>query len=134
MAVIFPDIEKILVQRLQEALDARTEPFAANVAVSTIKPSSDVLPYPERMVVIRGDGGPRLDHVRKLERAGITIWCNTYQEASDLARLVEALVKELTVDGIKLVDIALSPVRVAEETQQECRYMTIEAIMQGTNL
>ena len=134
MAVIFPDIEKILVQGLQSALDARSESFAQDVAVSTIKPASDVTPYPDRIVVIRGDGGPRLDHVRKLERAGITIWAEDYQTASSLGYLVEALVKELTIDGIKLVDIALSPVRVAEETQQECRYMTIEVITQGTNL
>jgi hypothetical protein len=58
--VIFPDIEKVLVRDLKAALTPRTEPYAQNVYVSTIKPAADVKPYPARIVTIRNDGGPRL--------------------------------------------------------------------------
>lgn len=134
MAVIFPDVEKVLVEAISTALAARTEPVAEDVHVSTIKPAPDFTPYPSKMVVVRGDGGPQLDWVRKLERVGITIWADTYAEASDLARLLEALLKEMTGDEIKLVTIVLSPVRVAEESPAECRYLTIEVTTKGIEL
>lgn len=132
--VIFPDVEKVLVASLKAALAARTENYAQNVHVATIKPAADVNPYPSRIVVLRGDGGPKLDHVRKMERIGVTIWADTYADASKLARLVEALTTDLTGPEIKLVNVVLSPVRVAEEGAQECRYLTLEVITKGTTL
>lgn len=134
MAVIFPDVEKVLVAGISEALAGRAESYAQDVYVATIKPASDVDPYPERMVIVRGDGGAELDHVRKLERIGISIWCDTYADANALSRLLEALIKTLTGNHIKQVSIALSPVRVAEQGIQECRYMTMEVVTKGTEL
>jgi hypothetical protein len=133
-AVMFPDIEAVLVRDLPFALAESGFSVASGVRVATIKPAPDESPYPSKIVVVRGDGGPQLDHVRKLERVGITIWADTYRDASELARLVEALVKQMTGDEIKLVDIILSPVRVDEEGPQQCRYMTIEVITKGTNI
>lgn len=132
--VIFPDIEKVLVGALKTAIDARPESYAQDVVISTIKPSPEVSPYPSRIITIRGDGGPELDYVRKQERVGITIWADTYSDASNLARLVEALVKGLTGEYIKLIDINLSPVRIDEAGPQECRYITIQCITKGTAL
>lgn len=132
--VIFPDVEKVLVASLTAALAARSEAVAQNVKVATIKPAADVSPYPSKIVVIRGDGGPSLDHVRKMERIGLTIWADTYADASSLARLVEAIIPSLTGSAIKLATVQLSPVRVAEDGPQECRYMTVEVITKGTDL
>lgn len=134
MEVIFPDIEKVLVYEFKAALSGRSEPYAQNVFVSTVKPAPDVSPYPARIITIRGDGGPQLDYVRKQERVGITLWADTYADASDLARLVEALVRGMTGEAIKLVEINLSPVRVDEAGPQETRYMTIQCITKGTAL
>jgi hypothetical protein len=133
-AVIFPDVERVMVAALKAALELRTEPYAQNVSVSTIKPAPDVTPYPERMIVVRADGGPMLDHVRKNERVGLTIWADTYEDANALSRLLEALVKGMTGEHIKFVNVVLSPVRVAEESTQECRYMTLELITKGSTL
>jgi hypothetical protein len=133
-AVIFPDIEVALVRDITAALAEQDSELAQSVRVATIKPAADEKPYPSKIVVIRGDGGPQLDHVRKLERVGVTIWADTYQDASQLARLVEALVKQLTGTEIKLVDVILSPVRIDEAGPQECRYMTLEVITKGTPL
>jgi hypothetical protein len=133
-AVIFPDVEAVLVRDLTAALAGNPSQLAAGVRVATIKPAADESPYPSKIVVIRNDGGPQLDDVRKLERIGVTIWCNTYQDASRLARLVEALVKQMTGTEIKLVEVILSPVRVDEAGPQECRYMTLEVITKGTPL
>jgi hypothetical protein len=134
MAVIFPDIERVLVAGIEEALAARSESYAQDVYVATIKPAPDLVPYPERLVIVQSNGGAELDHVRKQERLGLTIWANTYADANALSRLVEALIKTLTGNYIKQVSIALSPVRVAESGIQECRYMTFEVITKGSEL
>ena len=133
-AVIFPDVEKVLVAAVKAELETRTESYAQNVHVSTIKPAADITPYPSRIIVIRGDGGPKLDWVRKSERVGITIWANSYSDASDLARLIEALSVTMTGEFIKLTQVILSPVRVDEAGPQECRYMTLELITKGSTL
>ena len=131
--VIFPDVERILVAGFSAALSARDEPYAADVLVTTKKPAADAT-QPNRCVVIRADGGPSLDDVRKMERVGITIWANTYADASDLAHLVAALSKSLTGEQIKKVDVSLSPTRLGEESQQEARYLILELIVKGSNL
>jgi hypothetical protein len=133
-AVVFPDAEKVLVAAIKAELETREESYAQNVYVATKKPAADQAPYPARIVVIRSDGGPKLDWVRKSERIGITIWADTYADASDLARLVEALSITLTGESIKLTQVVLSPVRVDEAGPQECRYMTLELITKGSTL
>jgi hypothetical protein len=131
--VIFPDVERLLVAGLNTALAARSETYASNVLVTTKKPAADAT-QPARCIVIRADGGPTLDDVRKSERVGITIWANTYADASDLAHLVAALSKSLTGEHIKKVDVSLSPTRLGEENRQEARYLILELIVKGSNL
>ena len=133
-AVIFPDVEKVLVAAISAELETRSESYAQNVYVATKKPSADKNPYPSRIITIRSDGGPKLDWVRKAERIGITIWADTYADASDLARLIEALAVTLTNDSIKLSQVILSPIRIDEAGTQECRYMTLELITKGSTL
>ncbi len=132
--VIFPDVEKILISALKAALNSRPEAYAQNVHVSSKKPGPKTSPYPEKIVTIRGDGGPYTSDVTKLERVGINIYSTTYAVASDLSRLVEALLRSLTGEYIKLVEIILSPVRVDEESEEEVRYMTIELVVKGSTL
>ena len=132
--VIFPDVEKILVAGLRAAIDVRTESYTNNVFIATKKPGPKTNPYPNRIITIRTDGGPQLDDVRKMERIGLTVYATTYEDASDLSRLVGALVRTLTGEYIKLVEVILSPVRVDEESQEEVRYMTLEVITKGTTL
>lgn len=133
-AVIFPDVEKVLVAGIKAELLTRPETYAQNVYVATKKPAADKNPYPARIITIRSDGGPKIDWVRKSERIGITIWANTYSDASELARLIEALSITLTSDSIKLSQVILSPVRIDEAGPQECRYMTLELITKGSTL
>jgi hypothetical protein len=133
-AVVFPDVEKVLVAGLKAELEERAESYAQDVYVATKKPAADQNPYPARIIVVRSDGGPKLDWVRKSERIGITIWANTYSDASDLARLIEALSITMTGESIKLSQVILSPVRVDEAGPQECRYMTLELITKGSTL
>lgn len=132
--VIFPDVESVLVAGLKAALAERSEEYAQGVHVGTIKPAPDVNPYPSRIITVRSDGGPQLDDVRKQERVGMIISCDTYADANRLSRLIEALVKTLVGEQLKLVTVVLSPVRMAEVGTQEVRYMTLEVISKGTAL
>lgn len=132
--VVYPDTEKVLSAALQGLLDGRPEPVAANVRVCTVKPSSDVVPYPPKVVVIRSDGGVDLDHVRRLDRVGINVWCPTYAEANDLSRLVAALVRDITGPDIKNVRVVLHPVRIDELGPDEHRYLSVELVLKGSNL
>lgn len=132
--VIFPDVEKILVAALKASLATRSETYAQNVHVSTKKPAPDFSPYPSKIVTIRSDGGPLKTDVTKLERVGINVYADAYDVASDLSKLVEALMRSLTGEYIKLVEIILSPVRVDEMSEEEVRYMTLELVVKGSNL
>lgn len=132
--VIFPDVEKTFVTGLTSALLDRVEAYAEDVYVATIKPAPDYTPYPSRIVTIRSDGGSELEEVTRKERVAVTVWCDTYADASDLSRLVAALSKSLTGTDIKAVKLALSPVRVDEKGSQECRYMVFEVIVKGSTL
>ena len=132
--VVFPDIELFLVTALQNQLDASTEPVASGVFVGVKKPRTDTNPYPPKTVIIRSDGGADLDHVRRSERVGINIWCPTYGEANDLARLVAALIRGVTGTEVKNVRIGLHPTRIDEDGPEEHRYLTAELVVKGTNL
>ena len=89
-ALVFPDIELILTQRIRAALNARSEAYAQNVHVSTSVPN----PRKDRMVTVRRDGGPTTAH-RDQPRVGINVWATTEQHATDLSRLVVAILRSL---------------------------------------
>lgn len=86
-AVVFPDAEAWAVEYLDEALKNRPEPYAQGVYISTRKPNT----RRDRMVLVRRDGGPRLDLVRDLARLTIRVFGSDEKEAHDLAALVRAL-------------------------------------------
>lgn len=132
--VLYPDAERVLVAALDGLLQARSEPVAANVYVSVKKPPAELKPQPEKVVVVRSDGGADLDHVRRLERIGINIFAPDYEQANELAHLVAAVVRQTTGDAIKNVRVVMHPVRVAEATQAEQRYITVEVVLKAGNL
>lgn len=132
--VIFPDLEKTIVNGLQSLLDGRTEPMATDVYVATKKPPTDFTPYPEKIITVRDDGGADLDGVRRLSRIGINVWATDYATASGLAHLINALKDDLVGDEIKWIKTNLSPTRLPEESQEEHRYLVWEVVVKATNL
>lgn len=130
-AVVFPDVELWATGWLRTALAARPEAYAANVFVGTAVPST----RRDRMVTIRRDGGPRLDATREAARLGVNVWGKTEQEASDLARLVRALLWAAP-DGnpVCRVDELAGPSPVADESGQPRRFLTFELTVRGSDL
>jgi len=85
-------------------------------------------------VIIRSDGGTVLHNgTHKEERFGLNVWANTFEEASQLANVLEAILKTLSTDTIKKVEISLSPTRVDYEGKEEQRYITCSALIASDN-
>lgn len=127
--VVFPDVELWATTWLRAALTGRAEPYTQGVLVGVVLPTT----RRPRMVMVRRDGGPRLDVAREAARLGVNVWGATEQEASDLARLVAALLWAAP-DGnpvCKATQLA-GPSPVADS--QPRRYMTFELVVRGADL
>lgn len=129
MVVVQPDVELWATRWLRAALAARGEPYAANVYVSNAVPAQ----RRDRMVLLRRDGGLRLDLLREAARLGVQVWATTDQDASDLARLVAALLWSAP-DGQPVLKVTqpTGATPVADPSGQPLRYMTFEVTTRGT--
>ena len=130
LALVFPDIELVLTQRIRAALNARSEVYAQSVHVSTSVPN----PRKDRMVTVRRDGGT-ISAVSDRPRVGINVWAPTEQQANDLARLVVAILRSLPNGAPILAVPSISgPSPVADESAQPRRYLTAELHTRGVPL
>lgn len=133
--VIHDDIELWVTTRLRALLAARPEPYTSNVYVSNTTPN----PRRDRMVIIRRDGGGRLDAVREAPRLGINVWVKSgktaEQEANDLGRMVAALLAA-SPDGnpVSRARITGGPYPIADESSHEKRYITAELVSKGRQI
>jgi hypothetical protein len=131
---IFPDVESLLVSRLNAALVASTAPVSSNVFVSVRKPPPDQTPYPPKIVTIRYDGGS--DLVRGItvsERVGVNVYAQTYADANQLSRLVESLMRQLVGGAIKLVETNSGPVPIPNDSVEEQRYLVFDMVVKATD-
>ena len=128
--VVFPDVEMWACGHLQEALAARSEPYAAGVYVGNTVPT----PRSDRMVVVRRDGGPRLDRTRDLAHLTVRVWGSSEQEATDLARLVGALLWAAP-DGEPVIRVEqpTGPTPVADDSRQPLRLQTFDLTVRGAD-
>lgn len=126
--VVAPDVELMLTGYLRARLDARPESYAAGVRVSNTKAGN-----PERQVVIRRDGGPQRG-VLDYPRLGVRVWATKEQDASDLARLVQALLLDARgTNGIVGVTSLSGPSSVPDDAQPQ-KYLTLEMVVRATPL
>lgn len=142
MATIFPDVEKLFIAAIKTALQASTNPVASGVTVATIKPGADVSPYPTKIVTVRSDGGAQIERdLTRLERIGVNVFTSdaspsvAYSNASELARLVESIIRSARPTGVKLVNTSMSPIRVDTDstTAPEQRFMTFEITVKAVD-
>lgn len=126
--VIFDDIELWATTTLRAALDASPEPYTDNVFVDRTTPN----PRRDRMVIVRRDGGGRLDVIREAPRLGINVWAKTPQETNDLARMVAAMLwASPDGDPVSKVTVTGGPYPVADESGKPKAYITAELISKG---
>lgn len=130
-SILFPDVELLLTTRLRAILAARPESYAKTAFVSNSIPAT----RRDQMVIVRHDGGPTLGDVRAAARVGINVFGATPQQASDLARLVAAVVGGLAgADSITAVPSVSLPSEVADPSGQARRYLTAELHVRGSVL
>lgn len=126
-AVLFPDAELWCVDYLQSVLTERDEDYTFDVYVGIKIPKS----RPERMVIIRRDGGSS-DGLFDRPRLSVRTWMPTDQQSTDLARLVAALLWAAPGDGVCVRTEQLSgPSSIADESKQALRYQLFEATLRG---
>lgn len=129
-AVVYPDIELVLIPKIKAALAARAEPYAAGALVSNNVPDS----RSPRMVIVRRDGGTQAE-LRDRPRVALRIWASTEKDASALAALVIALCQTF-VDGnpiLRVGDIS-GPSPVPDSSDQPLRYAVINFETRGVPL
>lgn len=135
--VLFPDAVLSTCTRLRADLAARSESYTSNVYVGDKMPT-DANNKPtrkDRMVILRRDGGPRLDGAREAVRLGVRVWAMTDQDVNDLARMVRALLwASADGDPVVRVDDQSGPTDLPEDSGQPCRYLVVELITRGSNL
>lgn len=130
-AVVFPDVELWATTYLRVALSVRPESYTSGVYVSNVVPAV----RHDRMVIVRRDGGPRLDAVREAARLNVRVWAKTEQDATDLARIVGALLWAAPDgDPVLRVEQPTGPTPVADDSQQPLRLLTFEVVVRGTQL
>jgi hypothetical protein len=130
-AVIFPDVEMWACGYLRTELDARPEPYCADVFVGNTMPNT----RSDRMVLVRRDGGPRTSMVRETARMTVRTWATSEQDANDLARMVAALLWAAPDgDPVIRVDQPTGPSPVADDSRQPLRLQTFEVEVRGVDL
>lgn len=124
--IIYPDIEKTLVAYLEGVLDS-------DVRVGTIKLAGDA-EQPAKQVLVQVTYSNDRTPVTRFAGVVVDIFADTYAEASDLAFLVEAYLREATGEHIKKVELIAGPARIAEETAQQRRTISLEVTVKGSDL
>jgi hypothetical protein len=127
--LVFPDVELWATAYLRAALGARPEAYASQVYVSNAVPTT----RQPRMVIVRRDGGPMLDRWREAARLTVRVWGGTEREATDLARLVAALLW-VSADGNPVLRVTqpTGTTPVADDSKQPLRLLAFELTVRGT--
>ena len=133
MAVIFPDIEKTLVSYLSAALAANGSSTAQNVRVGTIKAQADET-TPAKEVVVTAAYNREQNYVTKTASVTLEVYAADYKTANELSLLVEALIRGCTGEEIKMAEVRMGPVRIAEDSTQEKRYLDVGLVVKGKDL
>jgi len=131
MALIFPDIEKVLVAYFDDALAAVGTELASDVRVAT-KHSQPDEELPEKQIVIIVAYNSESDaRVTRLATATIEVYAEDYATANALGLLVDSLIRQATGPEIKRAEVRLGPVRTTEEGKQERRSLDVQLVVKG---
>lgn len=124
MALIFPDIEKVLVAYF-------TEELGPEVRVATKHSQPDEELPPMQIVIIVAYNAETSSRVTRLATATIEVYADDYGTANDLALHVDSLIRNATGPAIKRAEVRLGPVRTTEEGKQERRSIDVELVVKG---
>ena len=128
MTVIYPDIEQSLVAYFNDALAGQ------NVRVGTIHSLPGETTPAKQLVLTVAYGRETEQRVTKDASLTLEVYANTYQDASTLGLLVEALVRDCVGEHIKRAEVVLGPVRTTEDSTQEKRSLDVALVVKGSSI
>lgn len=94
-AALLPDVKAAMIDYLETALAARAESYTDNVLVTWDMPAT----RPNRVILIRLDGGLTRSVKHASARMGLQIWCETDEVANDLANMTHMLLNACRNNG-----------------------------------
>lgn len=127
--ILFPDVQAWAKGLLETVLASRAEAYTADVYVGTVIPRAK----PPRMVLLRRDGGARLDIRRESARLTVRVFGATEDEAANLAAMVRAILGA-SADGkpVALVREMSGPVPIPDSPGKPAyRLMTFDLTVVG---
>jgi hypothetical protein len=131
MAVIFPDIEPLIVDHLTASLALSG---VTGVRIGTKKlPAGTTAPATAEVVVI-GNYTGTLDDVRSDATLTIDVYSQSYANASEIGLLVGALIVQIPGEHVKRAVVSLGPVRLEDEAPLEKRSLSVDLIVKGSTL
>lgn len=137
IGIVFPDVELWATGYLRDALAARAETYVGGVFVSTSIPYDPVTKTykrRDRMVICRRDGG-NSNGLRDQARLSVQVWATAEQDATDLARLVAALLWAAPDgDPVLMVRQQSGPTPIADTSLQPLRYLVFDVHTRGVGL
>lgn len=130
MTILFPDIEKIIVEFLAQRLPEISDPVTDDVRVGTIKtPPGDA--QPEKQVVVTANYTGTGQVMVRDSTATLEVYANDYSTASSLGLLVAAIIVGIPGDHVKSAIVTLGPVRTTEESPAEKRTISVDMMVKG---
>ena len=126
--VIFPDVEKVLVAYFKSAYQS----VGQTVRVGTKKTPPDKT-QPAKELVISVAYGRENESVLKTCSVTLEVFASSNEDANTLGLLTESLVRNSVGSVIKKAEVLVGPVRVAEESTREKRYLDVSLVVKGTN-
>ncbi len=138
--VLHTDLEMFLVGWFRAKLAARPEEYCQNVVVDRVEPSPPRA-FPERLLVVRSDGGTRMSVVSDEASVGLSVLAGTKllpKDAVDLAKMVRALCEMLPAvepgNPVAALVNATGPVAVDEAQDRSRQYITLDLAVAGLPL
>lgn len=126
--VIYPDIDELLITYLKDTLLVITG--YENVNIAPIKSMNDNASE----VIVTASYNRDISQVHRNASAVIEVYADTFEKANTLSLIVDALIREATVNGIKKVDVVVGPVRLAEASTSEKRSLSIDLVVKATQM
>lgn len=132
--VVHDDLELFLTSWYRSRILARPEPVCTGVSVDRV----EYEPLPEKLIVIRDDGGPETSILTGARSVGVTILAGSKanpKDAKDLARIAYALRSQIpSTDPANPVSAVLdstAPVMVPEAQERARVYFTLNLAVAG---
>jgi hypothetical protein len=126
--VIYPDIEEIIINYFKDNLLTITG--YENVNIAPIKSMNDNASE----VIITAAYNADISQVHRNASLVLEVYSDTFEKANTLALVVDALIREATVNEIKKVTVVVGPVRLTESSTSEKRSLSVDLVIKATQM